>query len=820
MKRVCSFLLVVLLVLSLAPQGLADALSAPKLTLPKEIYAGVKFTVKWNSVSKADSYTITLFTGDRTRKTQWSTQDTSYVVPGRAIPEPGTYELTVSAKHAGYDPGVKTVNITVLPAKATAIPVTKPPVTKAPVTMKPVTIAPVTKAPVTPKPTDVEYITPTPGTLDDLKIYGKSAIFVGESLKVDWTNVSGAVYTLQVFGPANVAGYSWNSLWDNTFTIPGTVFADEGTYVITVNAFLLGGNASASGTVKVTRGVTEPPVYPTTIKSVLYNGAEVIGRSRYATAGSAKNFTVLTGSPYDEIIAWVDNTCVYYGEGTVKKSGSSWGHTFPITFPVGIHTVEFALADGSAAVSGNIASPAGTGAETMYVTYGTYQYSWPKQGYRSGTYLRPGTQVVLRGSLNGFDYITVNGNYTFVEKGQLSYAAPYDPYPYPTAYPAHQHLFINGYCIYCGMPQGSDPAIVIPTAVPAATPRTVTPLKNILALQPGDTVRVSGAVPVNASQTSNLVMLYDNRIIDVDNVSGGFTVHAIKEGNSRLYISYNGMDVVNCQVQVAYATQAPTPTPLPEAPDYSVETLSGADPQALCEDYTQFALFRTLLTDCGVDSTKIKTDDDLKKMLQLVGEEETGLYPALANVIMNAYDGKDEAFKAAFGYDRVVNGSLNYNALMTDLYFTLDDVDLKDPQGCLKSFSAKNGNAFEVASVYIYTIPMTVPDYENLVSQNIQVLLRLQAAAGREYIPYQAQPGTWTCRVLEGGKYLYLTATGVLAGKDSVTLNGDAAAQLGQAAPDTEMSIVLDGREGVYSEAFLQNGVLDYIGLKVVPYGV
>ena len=817
MKRFCALLLAALMLLAAVPLANAAGLT---ITLPNEIRTGRSFTVRWTQAASETSYQVILSQG-KTRLGSWKTSDHDYMISGRNIPQPGVYTLTVNAMKGnevvasasvdfnavGEGPTVPPVTAPPAPATETPVPFTAPPVTDPPA---PVTDPP---APVTDPPVPVTD-PPVPGELPEIILYGRSYITPWEDMDVNWTNVGlGAVYSLNVVSPTSGETYNWANLTATSFTIPGVVFDEEGTYLLEVTATLGSKTGYGHGLVNVQKNVTEPPYYPSSIRSVLYGGSEVIGKYRYATAGGAKSFTVVSDSQYDTVIAWVDGSCVYYGTGSVARSGKYWGHSFTINFSVGFHRVEFALEGGAGSVSGNVASPSGTSAQTMYVSRGAYLYSWPMEGYQSSRYLPAGTQVTLRGYLNGFDYITYGSTYYFVRSGVLTYSGydPYDPYDYYNT--EHEHFYVNGYCLYCGAPE--------PKATPAAPAGTVSNLKDGVALQPGETVAVKGSQPLYSVMGKDLVMLYDSRIIRTAISGGGLNVTGLKQGETKLYVTYKGMEVINCMVRVSTATAAPTPTPIPQVPvqpDPAKElpAASGADAKAIPEDIAQFDSFRAILVENGVDPSRIAADDDLRKMLEMI-DEETGIYPALANVIMKAYEGREDAFSAAFGYDRLYNGQPNYALLMTDLYFSLEDIDLKDPEGALKDFSLKNGNAYQVSSVYVYTVPMTAGDYNSCAAQQIQILLRLRAAANREYIPYLASADTWSCRVLESGKNCYLTATGVLEGNQCAVLNGDAAANLGKFVPASEMKILLDGKDGVYSESFLQGGSVEYVGLKVTP---
>ena len=827
MKRFYALLLAAVLLLSAVPLVNAAAFT---ITLPKKIEAGKTFAFDWDMAGNETSYTVILSQG-KTRLGMWKTTGHSYSINGKLISAPGTYTLTVRAMKGdtvvdsasvdfyavGDGPTAPPVTDPPAPVTDPPVPVTAPPVTAppAPVTDPPV---PFTAPPVTNPPAPVTD-PPVPAELPQIILYGQNTIKPGEDMDLNWTNVGfGAVYSLSIVNPYGYQVYNWVNLTVTSYHIPGAVFTEEGTYVLEITATLGGKTGNGHGLVHVQKGVTAPPYSSSSVRSVLYGGSEVIGKYRYATANGEKSFTVVTDSQYDTVIAWVDGSCVYYGMGSVARSGKYWGHSFTITFSVGFHTVEFAVAGGTGSVSGSVASPAGTSAQTMYMGYGAYLYSWPKDGYQTSRYLPAGTQVTLRGNLNGFDYITYGSTYYFVKTGVLSYGGydpyvPYDPYDYYNT--EHEHFYVNGYCLYCGAAQPKA------TTPPPANTGTAVIRKDGITIQPGETVAVKGSQALYTVMGQDLTMLYDSRIIKVAISGGGLNVTALKVGESRLYVTYKGMEVINTQVKVTTVTPAPSPTPIPQVPVQEVPVqeapaASGADAKAIPEDIAQFDSFRAILVENGVDPSRIATDDDLRRMLEMV-DEETGIYPALANVIMKAYEGREDAFSAAFGYDRLYNGQPNYTLLMTDLYFSLEDIDLKDPEGCLRDFSLKNGNAYQVSSVYVYTVPMTAGDYNSCAVQQIQILLRLRAAAGREYIPYLATADTWSCRVLESGKYCYLTATGVLEGNQCAVLNGDAAARLGQAVPASEMKTLLDGKDGVYSEAFLQGGSIEYIGLKVTP---
>lgn len=71
------------------------------------------------------------------------------------------------------------------------------------------------------------------------------------------------------------------------------------------------------------------------------------------------------------------------------------------------------------------------------------------------------------------------------------------------------------------------------------------------------------------------------------------------------------------------------------------------------------------------------TGAEVQAYLLKLNSEGCG-YAAMANVIMHAYEGRAAEFERTFGYPMYVDGDLNYNALLVDLYSSTDNYHLKN----------------------------------------------------------------------------------------------------------------------------------------------
>lgn len=71
------------------------------------------------------------------------------------------------------------------------------------------------------------------------------------------------------------------------------------------------------------------------------------------------------------------------------------------------------------------------------------------------------------------------------------------------------------------------------------------------------------------------------------------------------------------------------------------------------------------------------SDKEIQNYLKKLNNEGCG-YVAVINTIFAAYEGREEEFKQAFGFDMYEKGDLNYNRLLVDFYAATDNHNLVD----------------------------------------------------------------------------------------------------------------------------------------------